>query len=131
MKVLLVDDERRFASVLTKRLRLRGVDVAYACSGEDALEAARAERFDVALLDIKMPRIGGIELRRRLAEISPGMRFVFMTGHGSMDDYEVGSAVASAYLAKPVEIEELVETLEALGPELPGPEEGEDGSSAR
>jgi DNA-binding response OmpR family regulator len=125
MKVLLVDDEERFASVLTKRLRLRGVDAHYACSGKDAMSAARSERFDVALLDIKMPGIGGLELRERLSELNPEMRFIFVTGHGSQEDYETGRAVASAYLAKPVEIEELVRALAELG----GPAgEGGDGN---
>jgi DNA-binding response OmpR family regulator len=114
MRVLLVDDEERFVSVLTKRLRLRGVEADYACSGEEALSAARERRFDVAVLDIKMPGIGGIELRGKLKEIAPDLRFVFVTGHGSEDDYEVGRALASAYLAKPVEIDELVETLTSL-----------------
>ena len=126
MRVLLVDDEEKFVSVLAKRLRLRGVDADYACSGEEAIRIVREGDFDVALLDVNMPGIGGIELRRRLAAIAPSMRFAFVTGHGSVDDHETGSAVVSAYLAKPLQIDELVETLDRLATGHTSREEGPD-----
>jgi len=115
MRVLLVDDEERFVSVLAKRLRLRGFQADFVCKGEDALRAAEEGRYDLALLDIKMPGMGGLELRRRLAGIAPGMRFVFVTGHGSQGDYETGRAEGCPYIAKPFEIEELIETIGGLG----------------
>ena len=72
MKVLLVDDEQKFALMLAKRLELRGIQVDVFFSGEKALETVeQGNRFDVAILDVKMPGIGGIELKRRLGAAGP------------------------------------------------------------
>ena len=111
MKVLLVDDEKKFAMMLSKRLALRGIDVDYVYTGEEALVMAENSRYDVAILDVKMPGIGGIELKRKLSELAPGMKFIFLTGHGSETDFEIGSAEAAYYLAKPLQIEKLIKIL--------------------
>jgi DNA-binding response OmpR family regulator len=111
MKVLLVDDEQRFVSVLAKRLRMRGFDADYTFTGEEALSMAAAKQYDVMALDVKMPGIGGIELKARLEALNPNAKFIFVTGHGSLEDYSAGSPQASAYLAKPVSIDELIETI--------------------
>ena len=111
MKVLLVDDEKKFATMLAKRLALRGIDIDYVYAGEDAIVKVESQRFDVAILDVKMPGIGGIELKRKLKELDPGMKIIFLTGHGSKTDFEAGSAEAVCYLAKPIQIDELVAIL--------------------
>ena len=111
MKVLLVDDERKFATMLAKRLVLRGIDVDYVYTGEDAIVKAETQRYDVAILDVKMPGIGGIELERKLKELDPGLKVIFLTGHGSKTDFEAGSAEATCYLAKPILIDELITIL--------------------
>ncbi len=111
MKVLLVDDERKFATMLAKRLVLRGIDIDYVFTGEDAVLKAETQRYDVAILDVKMPGIGGIELERKLKELDPGMKIIFLTGHGSQTDFEAGSAEATCYLAKPIQIDELITIL--------------------
>jgi CheY-like chemotaxis protein len=111
MKVLLVDDEQKFAIMLAKRLALREIDVEYVFSGQEALEKAEKAVYDVAVLDVKMPGIGGIELERKLKKMSPDIKIVFLTGHGSKTDFETGSAEAAHYLAKPIQIEELIRIL--------------------
>jgi DNA-binding response OmpR family regulator len=108
MKVLLVDDEKRFVSVLAKRLRMRGFDANHAFSGEQALSMAAETTYDVVALDVKMPGMGGIQLKARLEELNPHAKCIFVTGHGSLEDYAVGSSQASAYLSKPVDIDELI-----------------------
>jgi len=114
MKVLLVDDEKKFAMMLSKRLALRGIDIDYVHTGEAAIDKAAQTKFDVAILDVKMPGIGGIELKRRLKELTAGMKFIFLTGHGSEVDFETGSTEGSLYLAKPIRIESLIEILHGL-----------------
>jgi DNA-binding response OmpR family regulator len=74
MKVLLVDDEKKFAMMLSKRLVLRGIDVNYVYTGEEALVMVENSRYDVAILDVKMPGIGGIELKRKLSGLALGMK---------------------------------------------------------
>ena len=111
MKVLLVDDERKFAVMLAKRLALRGFDVDYTFTGQEALQKVGNSAYDVAVLDVKMPGIGGIELERRIKQMAPEIKVIFLTGHGSKNDFETGSAEAAYYLPKPLQIDELIEVL--------------------
>ena len=111
MKVLLVDDEKKFAMMLAKRLALRDIEVDFVFSGEDALVKAENSAYDVAVLDVKMPGLGGIELERLLRKLDPTLKIIFLTGHGSKADFEAGSAEAAYYLAKPIQIEELIKIL--------------------
>jgi DNA-binding response OmpR family regulator len=111
MKVLLVDDEQKFATMLAKRLALRGIDIDYVYAGNDAIAKVETQRYDVAILDVKMPGIGGIELERKLKELDPCLKIIFLTGHGSKIDFETGSAEAACYLAKPIQIDELITVL--------------------
>lgn len=118
MRVLLVDDEKKFAAMLAKRLELRQIQTRFAYSGAEAIDLIKqGERFDAAVLDVKMPGIGGIELRRRLSELDPELKFVFLTGHGSRSDFEQGANEAAFYLPKPLKIDDLVETLHRIVPE--------------
>ena len=110
MRVLLVDDEKEFVSTLSERLSLRGVEADWVTSAEEAIQIVGAKQYDLAVLDVKMPRMGGIELKRLLHKTYPDMQFIFMTGHGSEQDFEAGSNEAGAeyYLVKPVLIEDLL-----------------------
>lgn len=118
MKVLLVDDEQKFALMLSKRLELRGISARVFFSCEKALaEVEAGSRFDVAVLDVKMPGIGGVELKRRLSAVDPEMKFVFLTGHGSGTDFETGCLEAGDCLPKPLKIEQLIEALNRLVPD--------------
>jgi DNA-binding response OmpR family regulator len=114
MKVLLVDDEHKFAKMLAKRLELRGINADYVQTGEDAIVKTETNSYDVAILDVKMPGIGGLELERRLKTLAPEMKFIFLTGHGSKSDFEAGSEQAARYLAKPIRIEELITILQEV-----------------
>jgi len=126
MKVLLVDDEQKFALMLAKRLELRGIQTEVFFSGEKALETVeQGHRFAVAILDVKMPGIGGIELKQRLGVLDPRMKFVFLTGHGSKIDYTAGAHEAEEYLPKPLKIDALIATLNRLAegpPEASNPD---------
>lgn len=114
MKVLLVDDEQKFATMLAKRLALRGIDADYVFTGEDALKKVADTAYDVAILDIKMPGIGGIKLKNKLNEIVPDLKVVFLTGHGSQADFKSGAANGILYLAKPLQLERLIALLNDL-----------------
>ena len=112
MKILLVDDEKKFMTMLARRLELRDFKVNFAHSGADAIEMVKkGAPFDVAVLDVKMPGIGGIELRRELQRLNPDMKFIFLTGHGSKVDYSVGTKEAALYLPKPLKIDDLLNAL--------------------
>jgi DNA-binding response OmpR family regulator len=115
--VLLVDDEEDLVATLAERLGLRGIDAEWVTTCEAAFEMLKLKRFDVAVLDIKLPRMSGLTLKRKLESFAPGMKFIFMTGHGSNKDYEQGTAEAGAsyYLLKPVDIESLADKIREIG----------------
>jgi DNA-binding response OmpR family regulator len=111
MKVLLVDDEEKFVSRLAERLKLRGFESDWATTWDEALHKAESEKYDIAVLDVKMPGMSGIDLKKRLEKITTDMKFIFVTGHGSEEDYNIGSKEASFYIIKPFKIETIVEKI--------------------
>jgi len=116
MRVLLVDDEEELVSTLAERLSLRGIEAHWVTSAEEALQRVKGEHYDVAVLDVRIPRISGLKLKTKLEEIAPGMRFIFLTGHGSEDDFVAGAAEAGAgyYLVKPVNIDALIQKMKEV-----------------
>lgn len=116
MKVLLVDDEIELVSTLAERLSLRGIDVQWATTGTDALAKAEHQLFDVAVLDVKMPKISGLALKEKLIKKYPKMKFIFCTGYGSEEDFGVISKQVGEeyYLVKPLDIEILVEKIKTV-----------------
>ena len=116
MKILLVDDEIEFVSALAERLSLRGIDADWVSRPEDAITRAQECRYDLAVLDVKMPRLSGIELKVILQKKCPDMKFIFLTGHGSEESYEAGSAEAGAayYLMKPLKLDDLIRKIDEV-----------------
>ena len=111
MKALLVDDEKKFVSSLAERLSLRGLTADWATTCDEALSKALTEDYDIAVLDVRMPGISGINLKKKLEKITPHMKFIFVTGHGSEEDYNIGIKEASFYIIKPFKIETLIEKI--------------------
>ena len=87
---------RNWLSTLADRLSLQGIDADCVISGEIVLEKVEAETYDLSVLDVKIPRMSEIEPEKKLKEIDPDMRFLFMTGHGSDDDSISGPAEVEA-----------------------------------
>ena len=116
MRILLVDDEEELVSTMAERLSMRGIISDWATSAEAALKKLDSHTYDIAVLDVKLPRISGIKLKREMETKTPGMKFIFLTGHGSEADFKAGSAEAGAayYLMKPVNIEDLIEKMEEV-----------------
>ena len=110
MRVLLVDDEEELVVTLAERLEIRDIDADFATTSERALRLVAEREYEVAVLDVKIPKISGIELKKQMQEIRPEMAFVFVTGHGSQADFEEGVEEAGAgnYLVKPINIERLI-----------------------
>lgn len=112
IKLLIVDDEVKFLDSIAQRLRLRGFDVTTAVSGAEALGAAGAGKFDLALLDLKMPGMDGTEVLKRLKEEHKYLEVIILTGHGSLDSaVECTKLGAFGYLPKPYELENLLDVL--------------------
>jgi len=113
-KVLLVDDEDQFRTSLATRLRTRGYDVVDVGDGEAAIRAVRAdEAIDIAVLDLKMPKMDGIQTLEELRAFRPALQGIMLTGHGSLDSAtEAGRLEAFKYLEKPCDVEDLARVLD-------------------
>ena len=108
-RVLFVDDEAGLVSAVVRRLKLRDIAARGATSSLDALREIEEATFDVAVLDVRMPDIGGLDMLRRFRDQYPDMAVVLMSGHGSVENVEEGERLgAFDYLQKPVEIEDLL-----------------------
>ena len=116
MDVLLVDDEEELVSTLSDRLSFRGIDAAWMTNGEDALQAVAEKKYDIAVLDIKMPGISGLELGEAIKKIQPDIHIIFCTGDVSSACFKAGTAQSGEeyYLAKPVKINQLIEKMNQL-----------------
>jgi DNA-binding NtrC family response regulator len=108
-RVLIVDDEDDLLLALAERLEMRGFEVVTADKGSEALELVDEVHFDVAILDIKMPGMDGLELMARLKEKHPALPVILCTGHGSGGDVRAGmTGGAYDYLMKPIDMEALM-----------------------
>lgn len=112
IKLLVVDDERQFLETICRRLELRNFEVTPVGTGEKAIEAARNQEFEIALVDLKMPGMDGEQVLEILKKEHKFLEVIILTGHGSID-----SAVRSTklgayyYLQKPCELDTLLQVL--------------------
>ena len=109
INLLLVDDEEAFVKVLFKRLFKRNIHVTPASDGTEALQCMRHGDFDLAILDLKMEGMDGIEILKILKKMAPEMPVIMLTGHGcqisAQDAFANG---AFDYLSKPYDFEDLL-----------------------
>jgi len=109
IRLLLVDDEIGFLQVLAKRIARRNIKIQTAASGSEAIQLLRNQDFDIAVLDLKMEDMNGIEVLKIFKKMMPTMPVIMLTGHGSEQSAAEGiKQGASDYLSKPYELEELL-----------------------
>jgi DNA-binding NtrC family response regulator len=112
LRLLLVDDEVGFTTIMAKRLTRRNMEVTTAFSGAQGIQALRAKQFDVAVLDLKMQDMDGIEVLKIFKIMDPNMPVIMLTGHGSEKSANEGiQHGAYDYLTKPYEFTELLEKI--------------------
>jgi DNA-binding response OmpR family regulator len=113
IRVLLVDDEARFALSISKILNRRGFDAEAVFDGFQALEKMRSEApFDVVVLDLKMPGMDGITALEEIKKRAPETEVILLTGHGTVDTgIQAIRKGAYDYLLKPCDIEDLIEKI--------------------
>ena len=112
IKLLIIDDEVKFLDSIAKRLELRDFDVTKAVNGQQAIEAAREGKFDLALLDLKMPGMDGQQVLEILKKEHKYLEVIILTGHGSVNSaVECTKLGAFSYLPKPYEFDNLLNTL--------------------
>ncbi len=110
-KIVIVDDEKGVRESI-KMILKDNYDLSIFTQGEEVLKEFREDMADVALLDIKMPGMNGIELLKRLKEIDEDIEIIMITGYGTLDSAtEAMRCGASAYINKPFNRNELLEII--------------------
>jgi len=112
IKLLIVDDEVKFLQSISKRLKIKDFDVTTASDGSQAVKVAKREKFDVAILDLKMPDMDGTEVLRILKKRHKFLQILILTGHASIDSaVECTKLGAFNYIEKPYDFEKLIEAI--------------------
>ncbi|MBI4525544.1 MAG: response regulator [Deltaproteobacteria bacterium] len=113
--ILLVDDNENFLSFLERVFSKRGYHVKTASNGEEALKLIDEGSFAVAILDIRMGPVDGISLLMEIKRREPFLKSIIITGYPTPETrFRAFQNGASAYLTKPVDLEELVDTTRSL-----------------
>lgn len=127
--ILVVDDDDVFRERLARALRSRGLEASTAPDGEAALLLARKDPPELAVIDLKMPKLGGLELVTGLLAIDAHTRIVVLTGYGSIATaLEAVRRGATHYLTKPADVDTILDaftkgdgpTLETTASAAPG-----------
>lgn len=112
-KVLVVDDEEGIRLLYKEELEEEGLEVELASSGEEALKRLEKTRFDLMILDIKLPGMGGIEVLRTVKERWKGLPVVLCTAyHHYKQDF--GTWASDAYVVKSSDLTELKDTVKGI-----------------
>jgi two-component system NtrC family response regulator len=115
VSILAVDDEQNLLELLITVLGKRGYKVKTALNGIEALRLLDQESFQLALLDLKMGPVNGVQLLKEIKDRRPIMKVIMMTAYPTSETRTQASANgASAYLTKPVDIQKLVDTIHSL-----------------
>jgi DNA-binding response OmpR family regulator len=109
LRVLLVDDEEELVGTIQERLEMRGITAEAVTTGHEALEQIQRSPFDVVVVDLMMPGLGGMDVVKVIREKQPNTQVLLITGHGSRQD-EMADLVARGHrlLLKPFRIDRLI-----------------------
>jgi DNA-binding NtrC family response regulator len=115
LRVLLVDDEEIVRQTIGDYMSECGYQVETAVDGYQALEVLQQQACDVALIDVRMPGMDGLELLARARQMHPEMSMIVITGHGDPEmESKVREQKATGFLIKPVSLRQLDDLLRQL-----------------
>ena len=111
-KILVVDDDENIRNTMKTILEDEGYIVDLAASGSEAIQKTKKSAYNIALLDIRLPDIEGVELLKLIKDAVPRTRKIMVTGYPSMQNAIAAlNKNADAYLIKPIDIENLLNTV--------------------
>ena len=111
-RILIVDDDESIGKVLATILEDEGYTVDIAENGEKAIKKSEEEFYNLALIDIRLPDMEGIELLTRMKDTTPKMRKIIITGYPSIQNaIEAVNRGADAYLVKPFDMDKVLATI--------------------
>ncbi len=114
-KILIVDDNEEFRAVIKAILERKGFVVTEASDGQEAIEKFALASFQMAIVDLDMPRMNGIELTKRVKKDYPGVPVMMITAYAQF--YSPGDILAAgvdAFLQKPVDFARLTQAIDSL-----------------
>jgi DNA-binding NtrC family response regulator len=115
VSILAVDDEQNLLELLITVLGKRGFKVKTALNGFEALKLLDQESFQLALLDMKMGPLNGVQLLKEIKDRRPVIKVIMMTAYPTSETrMKASENGASAYLTKPVDLQKLVDTINSL-----------------
>jgi len=112
VKILIVDDDENIRKTLVAVLEDEGYTVESVDTGKKAIEKTETEFFNLALIDIRLPDMEGIEVLSGMRETSPKIRKIIITGYPTLQN--AAAAVnkgANAYIMKPFDVEKMLQTI--------------------
>ena len=113
--VLVVDDEEIHRLVLNRMLEHHGYVVLDAANGAEGLEVMRTLKVDLAIVDLEMPVMDGMEFTKWVKEINPTFPVIILTGHAlNFSPQDILAAEVEAFLQKPVATDELIKFIENI-----------------
>ncbi len=111
-KILIVDDEERFRKTMSKLLSIRGLETMNVGSGREALAEMQNASFEVAVVDVRMQGMSGVELLSEMKRLDPRIEVIILTGHASVDTAKAILRLgAYDYMLKPYSVDELEEKI--------------------
>ncbi len=113
LRILVVDDDETLRSVLSNELKNEGYIVETAADGDEAIKIVKQRKFDLALLDIKMPGVDGFQVLQYLKKEHPVIKVIMLTGFADLKNaIEAKKLGADDFVSKPYDIVDLVTTIE-------------------
>ncbi|MBI5475750.1 MAG: response regulator [Ignavibacteriales bacterium] len=114
-RILVVDDEEALRTVLSAELLNAGYEVDTASDGDDAISVVQNKRFNLVLLDIKMPKVDGFEVLKFIKKNFPGVKVIMLTGFADLKNaIESKKHGAEDFVSKPYDLVDLLTTIERV-----------------
>lgn len=114
-RILIVDDEDPLRTILSSELSGAGYEVATAADGEEGIGEVKNQKFDLVLLDIKMPKLDGFEVLKFIKKEHPDVKVIMLTGFADLKNaIESKKYGAEDFVSKPYDLVDLLTTIERV-----------------
>ncbi|MEM3384165.1 MAG: response regulator [Nitrososphaeria archaeon] len=111
-RILIIDDDKYVQQVFTRILEKQGYIIECAETGQEAIEKFQNQKYDIALIDVKLPDINGVDLISKMHTMHPEIIKIAITGFPSLEDStKLIDRGACAYIVKPIKPEELIQII--------------------